>query len=375
MPIETAIQAQEIFGAPTVDPRRHRKKVISVNSSPSVNKKRWDQKVGDFGRDVGSTFLPGSLGALQRGLTSLVQGVDMARENTRWFKENAPDAKRYAGIPMNVRESVMTDRDKDFENKYLELARLAPNATKKQYYLDQADTARRNSQITRRINYGLGKLDLDPTPFRGYESYNPGFTGFKGETGPRFDIDRFSEAMSEYLPQEPGDWGEMPDPFFMEREWEAPYAGVEKVIETDLMPHDIEDITETITEDDFVLKKAQFDLGNLGVGNEYSPSVDLNIMNIKDSELRKKATEAALMFHQAYTEGEGGKYYGQLEEFWQAYMDAVEAGAKPSLEDITSQIEDMNFQFDDALEDQADLLNRIEALKNENRVNNMLFDI
>ena len=42
---------------------------------------------------------------------------------------------------------------------------------------------------------------------------------------------------------------------------------------------------ETITEDDgekFVLKEAQFDLGNLGVGTEYSPSVDLNIMNIYD---------------------------------------------------------------------------------------------
>ena len=92
-----------------------------------------------------------------------------------------------------------------------------------------------------------------------------------------------------------------------------------------------EDITETITEDDgeeFVLKEAQFDIGNLGVGTEYSPNLDLNIMNIKDSELRKKATEAALMFHQAYIEGEGGKYYGQLEDFWQAYMDAVEAGAQ-----------------------------------------------
>ena len=163
---------------------------------------------------------------------------------------------------------------------------------------------------------------------------------------------------------------------------ETPLGAVDKDAEWSMIHPiedvSIEDITETITEDDgekFVLKEAQFDLGNLGVGTEYSPSVDLNIMNIKDSELRKKATEAALMFHQAYTEGEGGKYYGQLEEFWQAYMDAVEAGAKPSLEDITSQIEDINLQLDDSLEDQADLLNRIEALKNENRANNMLFDI
>jgi hypothetical protein len=38
-------------------------------------------------------------------------------------------------------------------------------------------------------------------------------------------------------------------------------------------------------------------------------------------------------------------------------------------------LEDINFQLDQSLEDQADLLNQIEALKNENRTNNMLFDI
>lgn len=37
----------------------------------------------------------------------------------------------------------------------------------------------------------MGELGLDETPFKGYESYHD---------GPRFDIDRFSEAMSEYLP-------------------------------------------------------------------------------------------------------------------------------------------------------------------------------
>ena len=106
-----------------------------------------------------------------------------------------------------------------------------------------------------------------------------------------------------------------------------PYPGYNE----DITITDLPDITETIIEDDgekFELQESKFDLGNLGVGNEYSPNVDLNIMNIKDSELRKKATEAALMFHQAYIEGEDGEYYGQLEDFWQAYLDAVEAGAQ-----------------------------------------------
>ena len=54
------------------------------------------------------------------------------------------------------------------------------------------------------------------------------------------------------IKREPGDGGEMPDPFFMEREWEAPYAGVEDVTITDVFPteDEVEDITETITEDE-----------------------------------------------------------------------------------------------------------------------------
>jgi hypothetical protein len=141
--------------------------------------------------DAGKNYIGGLWGGAQRGLDALTQGVAMANENTRWFKENAPNAKRYAGVPMNVRESVQMDRDKSFYDKYMNLARLAQDTTQRQYYLDQADTARRNAQITKRINYGMGELGLDETPFKGYESYHD---------GSRFDIDRFTEAMSEYLP-------------------------------------------------------------------------------------------------------------------------------------------------------------------------------
>ena len=141
--------------------------------------------------DTGKNYIGGLWGGAQRGLDALTQGVAMANENERWFKGNAPNARRYAGVPMNVRESVQTGRDKSFYDKYTKLARLAQDTTQKQYYLDQADTARRNLQITKRINYGLGQMDLDDTPFKGYESYHD---------GSRFDIDRFTEAMSEYLP-------------------------------------------------------------------------------------------------------------------------------------------------------------------------------
>ena len=198
--------------------------------------------------DAGRNILPGIYGAAIEGIKTLGEGVAMANENTRWFKKNAPNAKRYAGVPMNVRESVQTGRDKSFYDKYMNLASLAQDTTQKQYYLDQADTARRNLQITKRINYGLGQLDLDDTPFKGHESYDQGFEGFgPDDLGPRFDIDRFTEAMSEYLPggEEVTEsiTEEMPDPFFMERDWELTPDTLEDVTVTDLFPteYDLEE--------------------------------------------------------------------------------------------------------------------------------------
>jgi len=168
-------------------------------------KPRWTDRFSatvDKGRDIGSNMIPGIWGAGMKGLEALTEGVAMANENARWFKQNAPDTKRHAGVPMNVRESVMTGRDTDFYDKYMNLASLTDDADKRQYYLDQADTARRNLQITKRINYGMGQLNLDETPFKGYESYDKGFEGFgPQDLGPRFDIDRFRDAMSGYLPE------------------------------------------------------------------------------------------------------------------------------------------------------------------------------
>jgi len=267
-----------------------------VVSPPNQN---FAQKTVDWGRDVGSRMVPGIWGAGMKGLDALTEGVAMHNENKRWFQDNAPNAEVYADIPMNVRKSVMTQGDTDFFNKYTKLAEMEQDRKRKQYYLDQADTARRNLQVTKRINYGLGQMDLDETPFKGYESYDPGFTGFEGETGPRFDIDRFSEAMSEYLPQEPGDWGEMPDPFFMEREWEAPYAGVEDVTVMDLFP------TEDDLEEDAPKVSSYVDLDtvydftenflNTPWGGDYSGPQEYITHLEKDSPTAKDKTRDELI--------------------------------------------------------------------------------
>ncbi|MDP7611338.1 MAG: hypothetical protein QGH62_02725 [Nitrospinaceae bacterium] len=304
--------------------------------------------------DAGKNYIGGLWGGAQRGLDALTQGVAMANENESWFRRNAPNTKRHAGVPMNVRESVMTDRGKAFYDKYVKLAGLIPD--EKQYYLDQADTARRNLQITKRINYGMGELGLDETPFKGYESYDQGFEGFgPDDLGPRFDIDRFTEAMSSYLPEEitesiteedvPLDlsytpetvWGPEGDPSIgmagMEEDTSSDYDWTDLWMtdrEDDLLGEE-EDLTETITEDDgekFVLKESKFSQGNLGTEGkyDYSPNLDLNIMNIEDSELRKKATDAAIQFNNMWKSGESDMY--ELEKLYDAYLAAVEAGAQ-----------------------------------------------
>ena len=227
-------------------------------------KPRWTDRFSatvDKGRDIGSNMIPGIWGAGMKGLEALTEGVAMANENARWFRGNAPDTKRHAGVPMNVRESVMTGRDTDFYDKYMNLAQMSQDADKKQYYLDQADTARRNLQITKRINYGMGQMDLDPTPFGGYESYDQGFEGFgPDDLGPRFDIDKFSEAMSEYLPGGEEITEDLTETIeeepFISHHMGIPYPDYnDPVTITDLMgpdpismPDEAEEITETFTD-------------------------------------------------------------------------------------------------------------------------------
>jgi len=138
--------------------------------------------------------------------------------------------------------------------------------------------------------------------------------------GPEGDPSIGMAGMEEYIPEWTG-WNE---------EWGTDDL---TMLDRDNQTTHQEDITETITEDDgekFVLKEAKFSQGNLGTEGkyDYSPNLDLNIMNIQDAELRQKATEAAIRFNNVWLEGEDGEYYGQLEDLYQEYLDAVEAGAQ-----------------------------------------------
>ena len=73
------------------------------------------------------------------------------------------------------------------------------------------------------------------------------------------------------------------------------------------------------------LQEAKFDWGNLGT-DEYSPWMDLNITQIQNPAKRDAAKNAAIRFNMAWKQGNTEDY--ELEELYQDYLDAVEAGKR-----------------------------------------------
>ena len=136
------------------------------------------------------SYLPGTLGIAQRGVESVLKNRKMHGENVDYFGGNLLDSK----VPNRVKESLMTPRDQSFYDKYMNLASLTDDTEKKQYYIDQANTARQNMQITGRLNYGLSQIDPQGTYTNreGLPSYSQDLFG---EGYNRFNLDRFKEAM------------------------------------------------------------------------------------------------------------------------------------------------------------------------------------
>ena len=176
-----------------------------------------------------------------------------------------------------------------------------------------------------------------------------------------------------WVPEGVGEYDEIPEIPFMEDivedtpleagdrtdDWWYTPPFDEEVTITDLP----EDITETITEDGFVLQESKFPQGNLGTeGNyDYNPIWDLNIMNIQDYELKKKATDAAIQFNNLWKSKEGQEDKSdmyELEKLYEEYMDAVKEGAQPSLEKIS---------HDDLLKESSELEDWMKILGDQHR--------
>ena len=140
----------------------------------------------DYTRDK---IAPGVWGAGIEGLKNMTRNNAMHGQNKDYFDGNWLHDK----IPDNVRESLMTKKDKLFYDKYMKLARLGGD--RKQEYLNIANQAKRNAQITGRLNYGLGQVDQEGEYLNseGLPSYFD--DNFNNEGESRFNRDAFIDAM------------------------------------------------------------------------------------------------------------------------------------------------------------------------------------
>ena len=106
----------------------------------------------------------------------------------------AAENKKIMGDALNdnVRMSMMTDKDKEFYDKYMRLADLTSDNQERERLIGEANTALRNAQISSRINYGLGQLGYDTLGKEGFDSYKqPMFD----EASPRFNVDNFMSGL------------------------------------------------------------------------------------------------------------------------------------------------------------------------------------
>ena len=153
---------------------------------------RFAQGAQDFGRDVGQMGsdigIPGLAGAAMAGAKNIHRNQVMHGQNRDYFGGNLLHDK----IPNKVRESLMTPRDESFYDKYTKLASLGGD--REQEYLDTANQAKRNAQITGRLNFGLGQVDPEGEYLNkeGLPSYS---NDLFGEGYNRFNMDKFKEAM------------------------------------------------------------------------------------------------------------------------------------------------------------------------------------
>jgi len=146
------------------------------------------QKGVDYGRD---TMLPSIWGAGIEGVKNVTRNIGMSGQNKNYFDGNFLDDK----IPENVTDSLMTQSGKDFYDKYMMLAEREQDRTRKQEYLDTAQTAKRNAQITGRLNYGLSTIDPEGEYINseGLPSYFD--DNFNNEGQSRLNMDAFRDAM------------------------------------------------------------------------------------------------------------------------------------------------------------------------------------
>lgn len=181
--------------------RNRRNKKPSNKRYVSNRPSKLEQGIKKLGRDFG-TMTKDFGNAGKTGITGI---YDAALKFGKYIGDNqyrARENEKVLGRDLlnNMRGSVMSDSDIAFEKKYLKLADMAQDNEKRDEYLKVANSARRNAQISDRINFGLSEMGMTEKPFAGYESYQKDFTGGEGTgfdegSSPRFSQELFDQGL------------------------------------------------------------------------------------------------------------------------------------------------------------------------------------
>ena len=102
------------------------------------------------GSNIVDAIFPLGRKALE-GIESVFQNIARSKQNRKILGDAYTD---------DVRESMMTDKDLAFYNKYVGLADLASDNQERERLMGIANTALQNAQITNRINYALGQPEF-----------------------------------------------------------------------------------------------------------------------------------------------------------------------------------------------------------------------
>ena len=170
------------------------------------NNRRFSPTRSTYGRNTGKTFITKAADKAGDKLRDIYSGAEegimgaygaMMKAGKEIFIDpmmKAAENKKIMGDALNdnVRMSMMTDKDKEFYDKYMRLADLTSDNQERERLIGEANTALRNAQTSSRINYGLGQLGYDTLGKEGFDSYKqPMFD----EASPRFNVDNFMSGL------------------------------------------------------------------------------------------------------------------------------------------------------------------------------------
>ena len=190
--VRDAARGQSTSFSPTQDRGRNRTRIDNLRNNSQFNKPNKPSMFQQGSNAIGNfNPIPGIAGFAMEGVKAIGRDRAMQKQNDAYFGntmlKNRPQYKK-------AQMSLMTPKDKDFYDKYMNLADMAQDNNKAEEYRDIAKTAYNNMQTTGRMNYGLSNIDPenDYLNSAGLPSYSKDLFG---EGYGRMDMEAFKNAM------------------------------------------------------------------------------------------------------------------------------------------------------------------------------------